>query len=135
MTPNEDTVPRLYDARARGDLDAVGELLAEDVVWHEPGDQDYSGDYHGRDAVIGLLRKLVEVTDETFYLRPVEFLATERHAVALVEWEAARGGKRIEGKEIAVYRIEDANVAEVWFHPDGVTDEDLAAVFGYEEDS
>ena len=48
MEPKERVVRELYEARARRDWSAVRPLLAEDVVWHEPGDEDYSGDYRGR---------------------------------------------------------------------------------------
>jgi ketosteroid isomerase-like protein len=38
-----DVVTSLYDARARGDVQAVRTLLDPDVVWREPGDASYSG--------------------------------------------------------------------------------------------
>ena len=38
---------------AGGDLGAVGQLFAEDVVWHVPGTSPIAGDYGGRAAVIG----------------------------------------------------------------------------------
>jgi hypothetical protein len=59
-----------YAARARRDWVAVRELLATDVIWHEAGDEDYSGDHRGRDAVTALLQQLVEVTDGSFRLDP-----------------------------------------------------------------
>jgi hypothetical protein len=50
-----------YAARARRDWAAVRGLLATDVVWHEAGDEDYSGNHHGQDEVTALLQQLVEV--------------------------------------------------------------------------
>lgn len=35
-----------------GELDAVGALLTEDVVWHVPGTSAIAGDHRGRDAVL-----------------------------------------------------------------------------------
>jgi hypothetical protein len=40
--------------------------------------------------------------------------------VAIIDWSAERGGKRLEGKEVAVYRIQDDKVAETSFHQDNV---------------
>ena len=34
----------------------LGELLADDVVWHVPGTRPIAGDYRGPDAVLGYFR-------------------------------------------------------------------------------
>jgi ketosteroid isomerase-like protein len=47
-------------------------------------------------------------------------VANGEHAVAIIDWSAERGGKRLEGKEVAVYRIQDDKVAETSFHQDNV---------------
>jgi uncharacterized protein len=111
-------VRRLYAARAAGNLDDVGELLADDVTWHEPGQFHYSGDHCGRDAVLALLRRLAAATRGTFTLAPGEVLTTREYAVTIVHWSAERDGKRAEGDEVAVYRLRDGQVAEAWFFPE-----------------
>jgi ketosteroid isomerase-like protein len=128
----ERTIRELYDARSRRDWNAVRALLADDIVWHEPGEERYSGDYRGRDEVIRLLEKLVEVTEGTFQLVPQAFLNSVEHSAVLVRWWAERQGRRSEGNEIAVYRFRQGVIAEVWFHPDGYEQEALSAVFAYE---
>jgi uncharacterized protein len=128
----EQAIRELYDARARRDWSAVRALLAEDIVWHEPGEEDYSGDYRGRDEVSALLERLVAVTEGTFQLVPEAFLNTAEHSAVLVRWWAERQGRRSEGNEIAVYRFRDGEIAEVWFHPDGYEPEALSAVFAYD---
>jgi uncharacterized protein len=129
---NERVIRDLYDARARRDWDAVRALVADDVTWHEPGDEDYSGDYRGRDAVVELLKKLLAVTGGTFELVPEAFLNSVEHSAVLVRWWAEREGRRSEGNEIAVYRFRDRQIAEAWFHPDGYDPEALSAVFAYD---
>ena len=130
MDPRERAIRELYDARARGDLESVGALLADDVGWHEPGSEDYSGEYRGREAVLDLLAKLDQVTDR-FELRPEGVLCAAEHAAALIRWSAARGSRTVEGNEIAVFRFADGMIAEVWFWPDGFDPEALTAVFAY----
>jgi hypothetical protein len=44
-----------HEAIARNDLDALRNLLDESVVWHATGDDDFSGTYRGREAVIAAL--------------------------------------------------------------------------------
>lgn len=131
MDPKERAVRELYDARARRDWDAVPEFFAEEIIWHEPGQEDYSGDYHGRDDVVALLEKLVAVTEGTFQLVPEAFVNSVEHSAALIRWWAERGGRRSEN-EIAVYRFRDDKIAEVWFHVDGHEPEAVSAVFAFE---
>ena len=131
MDPKEQAVRNLYEARARRDWDAVRALLADEAVW-QPGEEDYSGDYRGRDEIVGLLEKLVSVTEGTFQLVPETFLNSAEHSAALVRWTAERDGRRSEGNDIAVYRFTEGEIAEVWFHPDGYEPDALSAVFGYD---
>ena len=115
---NAEVVRRLYAARAVGDFDAVARLLAGDIVWHEPGQFDYSGDHVGKDAVLTLLGALAATTSGTFTLTPGAVLTTREYAVTTVHWSAERAGQRAEGAEVAVYRLNDGRVAEAWFFPE-----------------
>jgi ketosteroid isomerase-like protein len=132
VDPKEQAVRELYDARARRDWNAVRALLADEIVWHEPGEEDYSGDYHGPNEVVALLEKLVAITEGTFQLVPEAFVNSEEHSAALIRWWAERGERRSEGNEIAVYRFRDGKVAEVWFHVDGHDPEAVSAVFTFD---
>jgi uncharacterized protein len=131
VNDHERLIRDLYAARSRRDFDGVRRLLADDAAWHEPGNQDYSGDYRGADEIIALLRRLVEVTQGTFELVPEGFLHAAEHSAVLVRWWAERGPRRAEGNEIAVYRVRDARVVEAWFYPDGYDPEAVQTVFAY----
>jgi uncharacterized protein len=125
-------INEFYAARARRDWVAVRELLAADVIWHEAGDEDYSGDHRGRDEVVALLQRLVDVTEGSFRLEPVDFIATAEHVATNVRWSADRGGTRVEGNDLAVYRIADGVIAGAWFFPDGFDPDALTEVFSFE---
>ena len=126
-------VEKLYAARANGDLDEFRGLLSSDVVWREhPGKAGYAGVHHGVDAVVGdMLGSAMEVTDGTFR---VELERTVPHGplvVAFVRWSATRGGRTMEGREVAVYRISDGLVVEAAFHLDDPEGTD--AFFAHEQ--
>jgi len=132
MEAKERIVRDFYAARKRHDRQAVRDLLAEDVVWREAdGEQAYSGDHHGRDTVMELLAKLDEVTGGTFALEPREIISTAEHVAATVHWHAERSGRRVEGTELAVYRIADGRIAGAWFFPDSHDPEALRQVFSF----
>jgi uncharacterized protein len=129
---NERAIRNLYEARRQRDWDAVGALLADEVGWHEPGEEDHSGDFRGRQDVVALLRKLNAVTEDSFQLEPVEFLNLGQHSAVLVRWWAERAGTRSEGREIAVYRFHDGRIAEVWFYNEPADARAFSAVFAFD---
>lgn len=131
MDAKERVIRELYDARSGRDWDVVGSLLADTVGWHEPGEEDHSGSFRGRDEVVALLEKLVDVTDGSFQLVPEGFLNLGEHSAVVVRWSAKRGRRRSEGREIAVYRFEDGRVAEVWFYAEPADPEAFSAVFAF----
>ncbi len=119
--PNAALVRTLYEARARDDLKAVRSILAEDIVWHEPDvGSEHTGDLLGPDAVLAMMREAQGLTGGTFSLTPREVVTNGKHAVAMIDWAAERGGERLEGKEVAVYRIRGDKVVEASFHQDDV---------------
>ena len=132
MDVKEQAIRQLYDGRAQRDWDAVGSVLADEVGWHEPGEEDHSGDFRGRDEVVALLRRLVDVTEGTFQLEPEGFLNLREHSAVLVRWWAERGGRRSEGREIGVYRFTGGKIAEVWFYNEPSEQEAFSAVFTFD---
>jgi uncharacterized protein len=132
LDPKERAIRELYEARARRDWVAVGALFADEIGWHEPGEEDHSGDFRGRDEVVALLQKLAAVTDSTFQLEPEAFLNLDTHSAVLVRWSAEREGRRSEGREIGVYRFDDERIAQVWFYNEPSEQEAFSAVFAFD---
>jgi ketosteroid isomerase-like protein len=118
-TGSANLVSALYEARERGDLETVRSMLSDEVVWHEPDvGSEYTGDLRGPDAVIRMIHEAGELSGGSFRLVPRAVVANGEHAVAMVDWSAERDGERLEGKEVAVYRIRAGRVVEASFHQD-----------------
>jgi ketosteroid isomerase-like protein len=129
----ERAIRDFYEARSRRDWEAVGALLADEVGYHEPGEEDHSGDFRGRDQVVALLQKLVDVTEGTFDLEPEgHFLNLDQYSAVAVRWWADRDGQRSDGHELAVYRIHDGRIAEVWFYNEPSDADTFSRVFAFE---
>lgn len=118
MHPNEDLIRRTYAAFSTGDLQAVGESFADDIVWHSLGQSRFSRDYTGREAVFELFGTLFEETGGTFRIELNEVLANDRVAVALTTNRAERLGRTLVYDEAAVFRTRDGKVAEAWLYVD-----------------
>src|SRR5436853_7653418 len=94
---NAEAMRKGYAAFSRGDMDALrNELFTSDIVWHQGGRNQTSGDYRGVDAVLGLFGKLFQLTDGTFRVEVHDVLASEDHAVVLARVHGQRGGKSVE---------------------------------------
>jgi hypothetical protein len=115
--PNVARIRDLYAAFAKADLAVLNDVLAEDLLWHEGGRNQLSGDYRGREAVLGLFGKCMEVTEGSFRLDLHTVLADDEHGVALVVITASRGGRSIKVNTADVMHLHDGKVVEVWAVP------------------
>ena len=56
MIPNNASIVRkAYEDFAKGDIPAVLEAFDPSITWHVPGRSPVSGDYNGRDEIVGAL--------------------------------------------------------------------------------
>ncbi len=56
---------------ARGDLEALRDFFADDIVWHVAGSHPLSGDYHGKDELISYFQKARESTGGSLNVAPI----------------------------------------------------------------
>jgi ketosteroid isomerase-like protein len=64
--PNEELLRRGYDAFSKGDVETLRQVFAQDAVFHEPGRNPVSGDYHGIDQMLAFFGTLAERSGGTF---------------------------------------------------------------------
>jgi len=102
-----------------GDLDAVASLIAEDVVWHVPGDHPLAGDHVGRERVLELLAKIGPLG---FMIREHDVFAKDEHLCALSLIGARREGLEVETRVVSGFHFRHGQQTERWFYPeDAVT--------------
>ena len=118
--PNVTRLKDGYAAFAKGDFAVLDDLFAEDVLWHTGGRGQLAGDYRGRDAVYGLVSKLMELTEGSFRLDLHAVFADDEHGVALLLTTASRGGRSITVNEVHIFHLRDGKVVEFW---DAFTDQ------------
>ena len=104
-------------AMAKGDLAALNDVFAEDLVWHDCERNQLSGDYRGSEAVFQYFGKVMDVTEGSLHLDLHSVLADEEHGVALMTISASRGGRSVEINAVDVMHLRDGKVAEVWAIP------------------
>jgi ketosteroid isomerase-like protein len=117
--PNEKLVAELYEARKRGDRNRIRQILHEDIAWHDPYPPPHGGDLRGLDRVLeDIFDKAGELTGGSTTLELIDTVATDDHVAALINWSAELKGRRLDGRELAVYRVQDGRITEAWFYPE-----------------
>ncbi len=112
QSPEENiaVVQGFFEAYADGDLEAMGSLMAEDVVWRIPGRHPLSGEKQGRGEVIAFFDQLGKAN---FKADPIYFGANETFVVDIHRgWSNVKGGPNVDTTWALIYRIEDGRIAE-----------------------
>ena len=116
----DERVRRLEDwiaAYSDNDRDAMAESLAESAVWHVGGTHRLSGDYQGRDEILGYFDAVRRDTEDTMRLAPLEVLANDRHGAAFLRVTAERQGRRLDVVVADAFRFDaDGRIQEFWAH-------------------
>ena len=115
--PNADFVRTGYNAFIAGDMEWLNEHFDDTIVWHEPGNNQLSGDYHGRDEVFAHFAKQVGIAVPEFDIHDV--VANDDHAVALVTVTATKpeGGETFVNQYVHIFHVssgDEPRVLESW---------------------
>ncbi len=113
--PNVLAYLRTAEAFRQGDFDTAGSLMAEDVVWHLPGDHPLAGDWEGRDQVLQLLARLGPLG---FTLREHDVFGDDDHVCALSYIGARRDGLEAETRVVSIFHFRDGQQIERWHYPE-----------------
>lgn len=119
----ETLVRRFYALRREDDPERLRALMHPDVLWREPEVDDHMGELEGADAVIDMMRRALGTTGGSFALDVGSTLATANGCAAIIHWRADKGGRRIKGRELAVFRIEEGVICEASFFPERIADD------------
>jgi uncharacterized protein len=117
MTAQEDAdlVRHGYEAFIAGDMVWMNEHLHENIVWHVPGHNVFSGDHKGREAVLAFFAKSVSLVLPEFDIHDIT--ASDDHVVAIlsITWRRNDNGETLEGERIVqIFHVLNGEALEVW---------------------
>jgi ketosteroid isomerase-like protein len=115
--PNEVLAREANAAFSRGDMDAMSQYWAEDILWHQPGRSLLAGDSEGVAQVLELFGRVFELSGGTLSAELRDVLASDEHAVMLLTLRAERAGKHFEDSTVQVIHIRDGKATEIWNYP------------------
>lgn len=112
--PNAVKLKDAHEAFQRGDLDALFGLMADDVVWHMPGNNVLAGSFRGRAAIMESFGAL-QANVDAYWAWPLDYFGSDDHVVLVALVRARKGERTLETKECLLWRVDaDGKLAEVW---------------------
>ena len=117
--PNAAVVRELFAAFDREDMSALGALMSDDVVWHQIGAPPIRGK-------AALAAEPPGTGDYKITAKLHDVLASDEHAIALVEATGTRGGRTLQYNTAEIYHLRDGRVTERWAFSD-----DTAAIAAF----
>jgi ketosteroid isomerase-like protein len=109
--PNVALARQLADALERGDLEAVGSVLADDIVWHEIGRAEPRRGKAELQAAVGDVD--YEITGQIH-----DIVGNDEHVVALIDATGTRGGRTLDYRVAEIYHVRDGKITERWAFSD-----------------
>ena len=107
-------IRRTYQDFESRDLDLLRVVMAEDVVWHEPGRSRLAGDYESPEAVLGLLGGLKSGSGGTFDMIEVLDVFSKPERVGALQRETAtRNQKKLDVVAALEFDIHHEQITEV----------------------
>lgn len=117
--PNVATVRAGMDAFNRGDMEAFAASLADDVVWHAPGKNRFSGTFQGKAATLGRFQEQGAAGVRFAFVDLHDVVGGDDHVVALLRIRVTGPGGEFEGPSVFVFHQADGKLTEFWAMTEG----------------
>ena len=126
--PNVEFVVLAHERLEQGDLDAINQMFADDIVWHEFGASVLAGAYRGRNAVMAFWKIYFSAAGAGFSQDIVSIAANDQYVSSIVQLSGNKSGRALNQTAIDVMRMHDGRIAEFWrYYEDlGVAEEFFA---------
>ncbi len=111
--PNAHLLYSAHKAFQQGDVEALFSRIADDAIWHMPGDNALAGSYVGHAEIMrnfGMLQQAVDA----YWAYPLDYFGSDDHVVLIAEVRARRGEEMLRTREAMTWRVEDGKLKECW---------------------
>jgi ketosteroid isomerase-like protein len=108
---NAELLHMAYGAFRNGDLKALLGMLTDDIAWRDSTLGPLAGDYRGKDQVLGLFGKMMEIYGGTLCLDVVDIFANDDRGVVLTQEAGIVAGEPISWTGVHVWSFRDGRCA------------------------
>lgn len=122
---NIDIAKSYIKAVQTGDQAALGSLISPHVVWHQPGDNQFSGVKNGIAEFGAMFGGMMAASGGTFAITHAHRFLVNGDIVAIeIEFAAQRDGIKLDQPGFDLLRIADGKIVEVWLFSSNPEQED-----------
>lgn len=122
---NIDIAKRYIKAVQTNDQTTLGNLLSPQVVWHQPGNNQFSGVKNGIAEFGVMMGGMMAKSGGSFAITHAHrFLANGNMVAIEIEFAGEREGAKLEQSGIDLLRIADGKIVEVWLFSSDPEQED-----------
>jgi uncharacterized protein len=109
-------VQQYFDALAAKDFATVAGFFADDIVWHQPGGNRFSGVQRGAGAVNAMIGGMMEISQGTFELALLAppMLNGDDLVAANIHFTATRDDLKLGQDGVDLLKVADGKIVEVW---------------------
>ena len=113
--PNEEVLRKMDEAQAKGDIDTMFSVVADDLVAHIGGRSKLAGDVKGKDALKEQFGRFMQAMGENAEFETHDIVAGDKHGFVLQSYRGDRDGKRIEVQSVGIFHFANGKINEMWF--------------------
>lgn len=113
------------EALGKGDVPTAFSYFSENVQWHQPGNNQFSGLKKGADEIGQMIGGMMEVSKGTFALTPNGNLMVNGELVAMpLRFRGTIDDRKMDMAGIDLFKVENGKITEVWLFSDDQEAED-----------
>ena len=99
-----------YKAFGAGDMETVASLLDENCEWVNGGNNEITGTYHGREAILEMFAKIGQVTNNSFRTEVNQVVANNAGCATSTTVTGEAGGETVTVECIDCIEMKDGKI-------------------------
>jgi hypothetical protein len=112
--PNVEATRTALEAFMKGDADTMMAGIADDAIWHVPGNNRFAGDFRGKDEIGARFQRMSEAGVMPTLQDIHDIVGNDEHVVALVQIGLMTPAGSASGRAVWVFHVRDGRAAEFW---------------------
>jgi ketosteroid isomerase-like protein len=111
---NIDLAKTYIKAVQTGDQTTLGSIISPDVIWHQPGNNQFSGTHRGMAEVGAMLGRMMAISQGTFAItRANSYMANGDWVAIALEFAGEANGNTLKQPGVDLIRIDGGKIVEV----------------------
>jgi ketosteroid isomerase-like protein len=111
--PNVTLIRKGFAAFNTGDIATLTTVIAKDCVQHMPGDNPFSGDHKGQEAILAMYGQIAEMTGGTYHAELTDVYANDHRCVAIYTGTATRNGETVSERHALTFELLDNKAIDI----------------------